>query len=270
MDFDLRKSQNPKPKANATGALGQILVGLPNAPKFPTDGRQAIDMKILIFGATGMVGQGVLRECLLDPEIETVLTVGRSSTGVRNPKLRDIVQPDMFHYTGIESELIGLDACFFCLGVSSAGMSERDYEKLTYTLTFAAAETLARLNPAMTFVYVSGAGTDSSENGRIMWARVKGKTENALLRLPFKAAYMFRPGVIQPVHGARSKTTAYRIGYVLTRPVLPLLRRLFPQYILTTEEIGRAIIQVAKRGAPKTILESLDIRDCARAPVSGN
>ena len=228
-------------------------------------------MRVLIFGATGMVGQGVLRECLLDPDIEAVQTVGRSSTGVHHEKLREVVQPDLFHYSGIEAELKGFDACFFCLGVSSAGMSEQHYENLTYTLTLAAAETLARLNPAMTFVYVSGAGTDSSEKGRIMWARIKGKTENAILRLPFKAAYMFRPGIIQPVHGARSKTTAYRIGYALTKPVLPLLRSLFPRYILTTEEIGRAMIHVAIHGAPRKVLESWDIRDCATrsSPASG-
>jgi uncharacterized protein YbjT (DUF2867 family) len=222
-------------------------------------------MRVLIFGATGMVGQGVLRECLLDPDIEAVQTVGRSSTGAPHAKLREVVQPDLFHYSRIETELIGFDACFFCLGVSSAGMSEQQYENMTYTLTLAAAEALSRLNSAMTFVYVSGAGTDSSEKGRVMWARVKGKTENALLRLPFKAAYMFRPGIIQPVHGARSKTTAYRIGYALAKPVLPLLRRLFPRYILTTEEIGRAMIHVAKQGAPKKVLETWDIRDCARS-----
>lgn len=226
-------------------------------------------MKVLIFGATGMVGQGVLRECLLDPDIEAVLTVGRSSTGAHHAKLRDIVQPDLFHYSNIKRQLTGFDACFFCLGVSSAGMSQPQYENLTYTLTLAAAETLSRLNPAMTFVYVSGAGTDSSEKGRIMWARIKGRTENALLRLPFKAAYMFRPGVIQPVHGARSKTNAYRVGYAIAKPVLPLLRRLFPKYIVTTEEIGRAMIRVAKRGAPSNILKSWDIAECARPPVSG-
>jgi uncharacterized protein YbjT (DUF2867 family) len=220
-------------------------------------------MRFLIFGATGMVGQGAPRECLLDPEIEDVQTVGRSATGVRDPKLHDFVQPDMFHYSGMEAELRGFDACFFCLGVSSVGMSEQQHENLTYSLTLAAAETLARLNPSMSFVYVSGAGTDSSEKGRAMWARVKGKTESVILRLPFKAGYMFRRGIIQPLHGARSKTTAYRVGYALTKPVLPLLRRLFPRYVLTTEEIGRAMLNAAKRGSPKKILESWDIGDCA-------
>ncbi len=215
-----------------------------------------------------MVGQGVLRECLLDPDIEAVQTVGRSATGARHAKLREIVQPDLHDYSSIDAELTGFDACFFCLGVSSAGLSEQQYEKLTYALTLAAAETLSRLNPGMTFVYVSGAGTDSSEKGRVMWARVQGKTENALLHLPFKAAYMFRPGVIQPAHGERSKTTVYRVGYALAKPVLPLLRRLFPRYILTTEEIGLAMIHVAKRRAPKRVLESWDIGECARSPVS--
>jgi uncharacterized protein YbjT (DUF2867 family) len=221
-------------------------------------------MKVLIFGATGMVGQGVLRECLVDPDIDAVLTVGRSATGVTHPRLRELVRPDLMRYGEIEGDLRGFGACFFCLGVSSFGLSEPQYEHLTYDITMAAAETLSRLNPGMTFVYVSGAGTDSSEKGRVMWARVKGKTENALLRLPFKAAYMFRPGVIQPMHGERSKTTAYRVGYSLTKPLLPLLRRIFPRRILTTEEIGRAMIRVARTGAPKRILESWDIADCAR------
>jgi uncharacterized protein YbjT (DUF2867 family) len=220
-------------------------------------------MNVLIFGATGMVGQGVLRECLLDPDIDVVQTVGRSAAGVKHRKLREIVQPDLFQYGEIENELRGFDACFFCLGVSSPGMSEPEYQRLTYDLTMAAAETLSRLNPAMTFIYVSGAGTDSSERGRSMWARVKGKTENAILRLPFKAAYMFRPGAIQAMHGERPKPAAYRFFYSLTNPLFPVLRRLFPSYITTTEEIGRAMINVAKRGAPKRILESSDIRDCA-------
>lgn len=145
-------------------------------------------MKVLLFGATGMVGQGVLRECLLDPEVDAVETIGRSATGVKNPKLREIVHPNLFDYSAIEADLRGFDACFFCLGVSSAGMPEAEYERLTYDLTMAAAKTLCRLNPAMTFIYVSGAGTDSTEKGRVAWARVKGRTENAILRLPFKAA----------------------------------------------------------------------------------
>ncbi len=207
-----------------------------------------------------MVGRGVLRECLLDGDVAVVQTVGRSATGVMHSKLREIVHADLMHYSEIEADLAGFDACFFCLGVSSAGMAEPDYERLTYGVTMAAAETLSRLNPDMTFIYVSGAGTDSSERGRSMWARVKGRTENALSRLPFKDAYMFRPAGIQSLHGERSKTTAYRVGYILMSPLIPLLRRIFPDYILTTEEIGRAMIQVAKRGAPKKILESSDIR----------
>ena len=165
-----------------------------------------LKMNILLFGATGMVGQGVLRECLLDPDVQRVQTVGRTASGAQSPKVRDVVHADLSSYASIEGELSGFDACFFCLGVSSAGMNETDYERVTYGITMAAAGTLARLNPGMTFIYVSGTGTDSSERGRTMWARVKGKTENALLRLPFKAAYMFRPGVIQPLHGVQSKT----------------------------------------------------------------
>ncbi len=221
-------------------------------------------MKILIFGATGMVGQGVLRECLLDPDIQLVQTLGRSATGMKHSKLREIVHSDLFRYTEIEADLRGFDACFFCLGVSSGGMSEPQYERLTYGITMAAAETLSGLNSNMTFIYVSGAGTDGSEKGRTMWARVKGRTENAILRLPFKAAYMFRPAAIQSMNGERSKTTAYRLLYSLIKPLLPLIRRLFPGSVVTTEEIGRAMIRVAKRGAAKRILESSDIADYAR------
>jgi uncharacterized protein YbjT (DUF2867 family) len=220
-------------------------------------------MKVLIFGATGMVGQGVLRECLLDPGIEGVTTVGRTATGVTHPKLTEMVRRSLLSYSEVESDLSGLDACFFCLGVTSAGMSEEQYARVTYDITLAAARTLSRLNPGMTFIYVSGAGTDSSEKGRIMWARVKGKTENAVLALPFKAAYAFRPGVIQPVHGERSKTAMYRVLYSMTKPLLPLLLRLFPGSILTTEEIGRAMIAAARQGFPKRVLEAADIRACA-------
>jgi uncharacterized protein YbjT (DUF2867 family) len=164
-----------------------------------------------------MVGQGVLRECLLDPEVPRVLVVGRSSTGRRDQKLREIVLPDIADLSGVEAELADLDACFFCLGVSSVRMSEERYTKITYDLTLAVARTLSRLNPEMTFVYISGAGTDSTERGRSMWARVKGRTENALLRLPFKSPYMFRPAFIVPMHGVRSKTTWYRVLYAVRR-----------------------------------------------------
>jgi uncharacterized protein YbjT (DUF2867 family) len=160
----------------------------------------------------------------------------------------------------MENELAGFDACFFCLGVSSAGMKEADYRRVTYDITLAAARTLARLNPAMTFIYVSGTGTDSSEKGSSMWARVKGKTENDLLRLPFKAAYMFRPGIIQPLHCARSRTASYHLVYTLAKPLLSGLRRAFPNTILTTEEIGLAMLIVARNGALVRILEITDMR----------
>jgi uncharacterized protein YbjT (DUF2867 family) len=202
-------------------------------------------MEVLIFGATGMVGQGVLRECLLDDGVELVATVGRTATGVQNTKLKEIVHQDLRQYEAIEDKLSGFDACFFCLGVSSAGMSEADYEGVTYGITTAAAKVLLRVNPGMTFIYVSGAGTDSSERGRSMWARVKGKTENALLGLGFAGAYMFRPGIIEPVFGARSKTSSYRLGYAVAKPLLPLLRRAFPNYVLTTQEIGWRVFEAS-------------------------
>ena len=221
-------------------------------------------MRVVLFGATGMVGQGVLRECLLDPDVESVLSVGRSATGQQHVKLRELVHRDFLDFSPIESELAGFDACFFCLGVSSAGMKEEAYRRITYDFTMAAARTLARLNPNMTFVYVSGMGTDSSERGRTMWARVKGQTENALLRMPFQAAYMFRPGVIVPLHGIKSRTALYRIPYMLMAPLLPLLEAAFPKYVTTTERLGRAMIHVAKQGAAKAVLESSDINAVGR------
>jgi uncharacterized protein YbjT (DUF2867 family) len=216
-------------------------------------------MKVILFGATGMVGQGVLRECLLDADVESVLVVGRSPTGQTHPKMREIVHDNFLDYSAIESQFAGFDACFFCLGVSSVGMSEERYRHLTYDITLAAAKTLARLNPGMVFIYVTGAGTDSSERGRSMWARVKGKTENDLLKLPFKAAYMFRPAGIQPLHGIRSKTAWVQAGYVVAAPLLSLLNRIAPKYVTTTEQVGRAMIRVARDGFPKPVLESEDI-----------
>ena len=216
-------------------------------------------MKVILFGATGMVGQGVLRECLLAPDVESVLAVGRTATGVQNPKLRELLRPDLFDLTPVEAELAGYDACFFCLGVSSAGMSESAYRRVTYELTVSVATALARLNPTMAFIYVSGSGTDSTEQGRSMWARVKGRTENALLRLPFRAVYLFRPGYIQPLHGITSTTGLYRGLYVVMAPLYPLWRRVAPGLVSTTEQVGRAMLRVARTGAPKKILESVDI-----------
>ena len=216
-------------------------------------------LKVILFGATGMVGQGVLRECLLDADVESVLVVGRGPTGQRHAKLREIVHGDFLDYSAIESELTGYDACFFCLGVSSVGMNEERYRHLTYDITLAAARTLAKLNPQMVFIYVTGRGTDSTERGSLMWARIKGKTENDLLKLPFKAAYMFRPAGIQPLHGIRSKTGWVQAIYVGTAPLLSLLSRVAPKYMTTTEQVGRAMIGVARHGFPRPVLESEDI-----------
>jgi len=216
-------------------------------------------MKVILFGATGMVGQGVLRECLLDDSVQAVLSVGRTALEQTHPKLKNLVHADLYSYSEIEEDLSGYDACFFCLGVSASGMSEAQYHRITYDLTLAAAQTLSRLNPQMTFIYVSGMGTDSSEKGRSMWARVKGKTENALLRLPFKAAYMFRPGMIQPLHGIKSKTGLYRAIYAVTGPLLPMIKAIAPSAITTTEQFGRAMIKVACEGYSKKILETTDI-----------
>jgi len=216
-------------------------------------------MDVVLFGATGMVGQGVLRECLLDRDVKRVLSIGRQVTGRTDPKLREIVRADLFRFDDIESDLSGYDACFFCLGVASAGKTEEEYRRITHDIAVAAATTLVKVNPRMTFVFVSGAGTDSSEKGRTMWARVKGSTENALLRMPFKAAYMFRPAFIQPMHGETSKTFLYRTFYIIARPVIPMLRLLFPRYFTTTEQIGRAMITAVRNGAPKAILDTDDI-----------
>jgi len=216
-------------------------------------------MNVLILGATGMVGQGVLRECLLDAGVTRVVTLGRTPTGESHPKLREIVHGDLLHFASIEEQLRELDACFYCLGASAAGLSEAEYTRINYEMTLAVAETLARLDPDMTFVYVSGTGTDSTERGRTMWARVKGRTENALLRLPFRAAYMLRPGLIIPMHGVRSKTRIYRIFYVVLGPLLPTLKKIFPRSIITTEQLGRVMLRLARSGYSKPVLEMADL-----------
>jgi uncharacterized protein YbjT (DUF2867 family) len=220
-------------------------------------------MRVMIFGATGMVGQGVLRECLLDDGVEAVLSIGRAATGRTHAKLREIVHADLYDLSSIAGELAGWDACFFCLGVSSAGMSEADYRRVTYDLTLSVARTLLERDPGMTFVYVSGASTDSTEKGRVMWARVKGKTENDLLALPFKASIMFRPGIIQPLHGVRSKTGVYRAAYAVLSPLFPVVKAMAPGLVTTSEALGRAMIRAARDGVDERVLETTDINRIA-------
>jgi uncharacterized protein YbjT (DUF2867 family) len=220
-------------------------------------------MNVVIFGASGMVGQGVLMECLDHPNVSSVLIVGRNPCGVEHAKVEEILHDDFADYASIEERLGGLNACFYCLGVSAAGMSEEDYRHVTYDFAVAAAETLSRLNPEMVFCYVSGAGTDSSESGRSMWARVKGETENRLLDVPFKAAYMFRPGYIQPKRGVRSKTRLYGAIYTVLAPLYPLWKALFPSFVTTTEKVGLAMIRVTENGFPRSVLETRDINGLA-------
>ena len=217
-------------------------------------------MNVLIFGASGMVGQGVVRECLADPRVTSVHAVVRSPTGIAHPKWHEAQLADCTALGGLLPTLAHLDACFFCLGVSSFRMSEADYTRVTYDLTLAVATQLVQAQPDLTFVYVSGVGTDSTEQGRSMWARVKGRTENALLRLPFRRVALFRPGAIQPLGGIRSKTAVYHAIYVATGWLLTLLRRLFPDTIVTTRQVGRAMIAAAERGVERPIVTPADIR----------
>jgi uncharacterized protein YbjT (DUF2867 family) len=217
-------------------------------------------MKVILFGATGMVGQGALRECLLDPDVTEVLVAGRGPLGRQHAKIREIVHKDLYDLSPIALQLAGYDACFFCLGVSSAGMNEADYTHVTYDLTLAVAHVLAQQNPQMAFLYVSGAGTDSTERGRSMWARVKGRTENELLREPFRAAYMLRPGYIQPMHGVKSRTPLYNAIYMGFSWLYPVVKAVAGKYVLTTQDLGHAMIKIARSGAPKHVLEIADIK----------
>jgi len=208
-----------------------------------------------------MVGEGVLHECLIDPQVTEVLIVNRKPSGFSHPKLKEIVHANFFDLTAIESRLAGYNACYFCLGVSSVGMKEPEYYKLTYTLTMNFAETVSRLNPDMTFCYVSGASTDSTEQGKSMWARVKGKTENALMRLPFKRAFNFRPGFMKPTKGLKNTLSLYKyLGWLF-----PILRILTPNIVSTLAQVGRAMINVTKFGYPKQVLEVKDIKAAAQA-----
>lgn len=228
-------------------------------------------MRVIIFGVTGMIGQGVLRECMFDESVTQVLTIGRRSTGRTHPKLREIVVADLTDRSAMDAladKLTGYDACFFCLGVSSVGMGEDQYRAITYDVTMLAAEAVGRHNPEITFIYVSGQGTDSSEQGRIMWARVKGRTENALLER-FANGYMFRPGYIQPKHGAKSRTRLYNALYLVAAPFYPLIRRIWPTQTTTTERMGRAMLNIARSGASKRVLETADINAAAEASGAG-
>lgn len=225
-------------------------------------------MKVVLFGATGMVGSGVLMECLDSPRVSSVLSISRSSTGVHHAKLREILHRDFLDFAPLREELNALDACFFCLGVSSAGMKEADYRHLTYDVTLAAAKALLAASPQLTFIYVSGEGTDSTERGRSMWARVKGKTENDLLAMPFKAAFMFRPGYIQPLRGVRSKTPIYQAIYNVAGLLYPLFRRIIPKYVTTTVNVGLAMIEVASNGYLHAIVPTSEINAIAAGAAS--
>lgn len=216
-------------------------------------------MKVVVFGATGMVGQGVLRQCLLDDRVESVLVVGRTALGRRHPKLREVNHGDFTDFSAIGEELTGLDACFWCLGISAAGKSEAEYRRVTYDYTLAAARELAARNPGLTFTYVSGEGTDGTGRARSTWARVKGRTENALLAMDLYA-YMFRPNYIHPVHGERSKTPLYRAAYAAVSWLYPVLRRVAPGQVTTTEHLGQAMIAVVGlRGGGERVLRSREI-----------
>jgi uncharacterized protein YbjT (DUF2867 family) len=220
-------------------------------------------VRVILFGATGMIGGSALRECLLDPSVEHVLCVGRGKTGQTHEKLRELVLPDLTDYRAVAQELSGYDACFFCLGVSSAGRTEAEYRRVTHDIAVAAARALAEASPNLTFVLVTGAGTDATS--KTMWARIKGETENAILALPFRGKYVFRPALVRPMHGITSRTRSYRILYAITRPLLPILETLFPRYVTTSERLARAMLNVARRGFAKAVLESDDINAAATA-----
>ena len=216
-------------------------------------------MKVIVFGATGMVGRGVLLECLEDDAVSHVLAVGRRSAGVEHDKFTEVLHDNFVDYSDIGDAMAGFDACFFCLGVSSVGMSEAQYHRVTYEFT------LAAINPRLVFCYVSAEGADSSEGGRVMWARVRGKTENDLLALPLGGAYVFRIGYVHPMKGVTAQVSWVRILYTMFRPLYPIVRRLFPRHVTTSENIGRAMIRIAQQGYSATLLRSDDINVLARA-----
>ncbi|MBN8706458.1 MAG: NAD-dependent epimerase/dehydratase family protein [Bacteroidetes bacterium] len=216
-------------------------------------------IKAIITGVTGMVGEGVLHICLNHPDVESVLVISRKPCGVQHPKLKEIIHANFQDISSLKKEVTGYNACYFCSGVSSAGMKEEQYRKLTYDLTLGFAGTLAEVNPDMTFCYISGSGTDSTEKGKMMWARVKGKTENDLMKLPFRQVYAFRPGGIQPLPGMKHTYTTYKV----LAPLIPVLKFLMPGIMGTLEEIGLAMIHSVTKGYPKKVLEVKDIRALA-------
>ncbi len=217
--------------------------------------RMETKIRAIITGATGMVGEGVLHECLLHPDVEAVLVINRKPCGVVHEKLKEIIHADFFDISDIEGQLAGYNACYFCLGVSSVGMKEDEYSRLTYTLTLNFARTLSKINPDMVFCYISGAGTDSSEKGRSMWARVKGKTENDLIKLPFKNVYAFRPGYMHPTPGLKNTIKFYK--YITW--LYPFARKVYPSGVSTLAELGLAMINIVRLGYPKQIIEVKDI-----------
>lgn len=212
-------------------------------------------IRAIVTGATGMVGEGVLHECLQSPDVEAVLIINRKPSGMSHPKLKEIIHANFFDLSPIQAQLGGYNACYFCLGVSSVGMKEEEYTQMTYTLTLHVAETLSKLNPDMTFCYVSGSATDSTEKGRSMWARVKGKTENDLMKLPFKAVYNFRPGYMHPTPGLKNTLPYYK--YLSW--MYPVVRKVFPNFVSTLAELGQAMLNVTLRGYSRPILEVKDI-----------
>ena len=224
-------------------------------------------IKAIITGSTGMVGKGVLLECLDSPKVESVLVINRKPVGIKHEKLKEIIHPNFYDLSSIEEQLKSYNACYFCMGVSAFRMSEADYTKVTHDLTLHFAETVLKMNPEMFFTYVSGVGTDSSEKSKTMWARVKGKTENDLLAMPFKAAYMFRPGFIQPMKGIKSATKLYNAIYVVFKPLYPLLKAISPNGITSTVQVGQAMINVTMDGYQSKILHSIEINELARKQI---
>ena len=224
-------------------------------------------MKVILFGATGMIGQGTLLDALDDPRVEHVLGVVRRGTAKQHAKYSELIHADFTDFTAVEAQLTGYEACLYCLGISAAGLDEPAYRKITYDYTLAAARTLLKVNPKITFCFISGQGTDATGKSRQMWARVKGEAENAVAKLGFARAYMFRPGFIKPVRGVVSATRSYRILYAIIGPIYPLLRAAFPRSLMTSAQLGQALLNAASDGAPKTVLEAADILDLVKVAV---